>query len=200
MHNVIVIGAGGHGKVVADIIRKNGDFVVGFLDDGKLCGTDFYGSKIMGNISSAENYADAEFVIAIGNNKVRNRISGMNIKFYTAIHPAAVIAEGAEIGEGSVVTAGAIINSDAKIGRHAIINTCSVVEHDCVVGDFAHVSPGSVLCGTAKIGKETWIGASAVVKNNISVCDNAVVGAGAVVVKDITEKGVYAGVPAKRIK
>lgn len=200
MKNVIIIGAGGHGKVVADIIRKSGDTVLGFLDDGREKGTEVYGASVLGNVKDALEFTDAEFVIAIGNNSVRKVLSQMPLKYYTAIHPSAVIAEGAELGEGCMVTAGAVINSDAKVGRHSIINTCSVIEHDCFVADFAHVSPGAVICGTAKIGEGAWIGAGAVVKNNLLVCDGALVGAGAAVVKDITEQGVYAGVPAKKIK
>ena len=200
MKKVIIIGAGGHGKVVADIIRKSGDEVLGFLDDGKETGSDFYGSKILGKVHEATEFNDAEFIIAIGNNSVRKMLSKMPLEYYTAIHPSAIIAEGAEIGEGSMITAGAVINSDAVVGRHTIINTCSVVEHDCLVADFAHISPGAVVCGTAKIGECVWIGAGAVVRNNVSVCNRAMIGAGAAAVKDIIETGVYVGVPAKKIK
>jgi len=200
MEKVIIIGAGGHGKVVADIIRAMGAEVEGFLDDGKQKGEEFYGSKILGAVADALNFTDRKFIIAIGNNEVRKKISGMELEYFKAIHPSAVVSPGAQIGEGTVIAAGAVVNADAKIGKHTIINSASVVEHDCVINDFAHISPGTVICGTAKIGKVSWIGAGAVVKNNVSVCDCALIGAGGVVVKDISQSGVYAGVPVKKIK
>ena len=200
MEKVVVIGAGGHGKVVADIIRKSGDRVVGFLDDGKGEGTDFFGSKILGKTEDAEKFSNYSFIIAIGNNKVRERIAQMRLKFYTAIHPAAVIAEGARLGEGTAVMACAVINPDTVIGKHCIINTGAVVEHDCILGDYVHISPGAVLCGTVNVAERSWVGAGAVVKNNQNICEDVVIGAGATVVGRIAESGVYVGVPAKKIK
>ena len=200
MTNVIVIGAGGHGKVVADIIRKNGDVILGFLDDCKEKGTVYFGSKILGSVKEASLFLDAQFIIAIGDNSVRKELSDMTINYYTAIHPSAFIGEGAKIGEGTVVCAGVVINPDAVIGKHSIVNTASVIEHDSIIEDFVHISPGAIVCGTAKICDYAWIGAGAIVKNNVSVCAGSLIGAGAVVVKDIIEKGVYTGVPARKIK
>lgn len=197
---VIIIGAGGHAKVVADIARKSGDTVLGFLDDdeGKK-GKDFFGARILGNTSEYDKYiSEACFIIAIGNNLVRKRIAeSMTCRFYTAIHPTAVIAEGAEIGEGVCIAALAAVNPDAKVGKHAIINTCAVVEHDCRVGDYAHLSPNATMCGLSNVGECSWIGAGATVVNGKKICGDALVGAGAVVAKDIEASGTYVGVPAK---
>ena len=193
MKEVVIIGAGGHGKVVADIVRANDDLVVGFLDDaGK-------GEKIIGKVSDCVNFSDKYFIIGIGNNSVRKKIaeSYPNLMWYTAIHPSAVVSETAKIEEGAVVGAKAVINADASVGRHSIINTAAVIEHDNTIGDFCHISPGAILCGTVKVGECTHIGAGAVVKNNISIGDNITVGIGAAVVKNLTAEGVYAGVPAK---
>ena len=191
--DVIIIGASGHGKVVADIVEANGDNVIGFLDDNPECDT-------LGFVNDYEKYKDCYFVIAIGNAKVRENISKNNVKFYTAIHPSAIISPSACIGEGTVVMPNAVINADAKIGKHCIINTSSVVEHDDIIDDFAHISVGAKLGGIVEVGKSTWIGIGACVKQCISICGDCVIGAGAVVVRDITESGTYIGVPAKRVK
>lgn len=192
---VVIMGAGGHAKVVADIIKKSGDIVVGFLDDFSQ------GEHIIGKINDCKKFANCSFVIAIGSNKVRQDIyrEYSELDYYTAIHPKAVISESVTIGIGSVVMANAVINADAKIGMHSIINTSSVVEHDNIIGDYVHVSPGTVLCGTVTVGDSTHIGAGAVVRNNITICENCIIGCGACVVKDIIKPGAYVGVPAKEI-
>ena len=198
---VIVIGAGGHGKVIADIIIKSGDRVIGFLDDG-CTEKNILGYPILGKTEDCLKYKDKEFFIAIGNNAVRKKISEKYnmLKFYTAIHPSAVIAMDVEIGEGSCVMAGVVINTSARIGKHCIINSGSVVEHDNKLADFVHLSPGAVLCGTVSVGECTHIGGGATVKNNTNISGDTVIGVGAAVVKDIDISGVYCGVPARIIK
>lgn len=196
---VIVIGAGGHGKVIADIIIKSGDRVIGFLDDG-CTEKNILGYPILGKTEDCLKYKDKEFFIAIGNNAVRKKISEKYnmLKFYTAIHPSAVIAMDVEIGEGSCVMAGVVINTSSEIGRHCIINTGAVIEHDNMIGDYVHVSPNATSCGTVKIGNSTHIGAGAVIKNNITIANDIVLGCGSVVVDNITETGTYIGVPARK--
>lgn len=193
MKNVIIIGAGGHSKVIADIIRKNGDFVYGFLDDADREG-------VIGKVSDCTNYKNMSFVIGIGNNEVRKKIAEQypKLNYYTAIHPAAVIGENVNISEGTVIMANAVINPSSSVGKHCIINTGAIVEHDNVIADYVHLSPGAVLCGTVKVGECTHIGAGAVVRNNVTVTDKVVVGCGACVVKDLKEHGVYMGVPATK--
>lgn len=199
MKKLAIIGASGHGKVVADIARKNGYSEIVFLDDDESiyeCG----GYSVIGKSSKAVTI-DANVIIGIGNAGVRKRIqeSIPDQKLVTLIHPDAVIAEDVEIGAGIVVMAGAVINPGVKIGKGCIINTCSSVDHDCVVGDYVHIAVGSHLCGTVTVGDGTWIGAGATVSNNVSICSDCMIGAGAVVVNDIKESGTYAGVPARRI-
>lgn len=198
---VIVIGAGGHGKVIADIIIKSGDRVIGFLDDG-CTEKNILGYPILGKTEDCLKYKDKEFFIAIGNNAVRKKISEKYnmLKFYTAIHPSAVIAMDVEIGEGSCVMAGVVINTSARIGKHCIINSGSVVEHDNKLANFVHLSPGAVLCGTVSVGECTHIGGGATVKNNTNISGDTVIGVGAAVVKDIDISGVYCGVPARIVK
>lgn len=193
MADVIIIGAGGHGKVVADVVRACGDTVLGFLDDR----SDLPG--VLGNIQTYREYPDAEFIIAIGDNVARERIAGMldGVKWHTAVHPSAVVSPSAEIGEGTVVMPCAVVNAGASIGRHCIINTAAVAEHDNVIGDFCHISVGAKLGGSVTVGKSTMIGIGAAVRNNIRICGCCTVGAGAAVVSDIKEPGTYIGVPAR---
>lgn len=201
---VIIIGAGGHAKVVADIIEKSGDQIIGFLDDRIEKGTKVIGDyKVIGNLNNkcqlSITNSNYEFIIAIGNNQTRKEISNTpNLKFYTAIHPSAQIGLDVEIKEGTVIMANACINSSAKIGKHCIINTGAIIEHDNKIEDFVHISPNVSLGGTVKIGENTHVGIGSIIKNNITVCKNCTIGAGAVVVKDILKAGTYIGVPAKK--
>ncbi len=201
MSDLIIIGGGGHAKVIADLAIKTGYNVVGFLDDNDRV-TEMLSLKRLGRVEICENYAhSAKFVIGIGNNKIRKEIfEKYKLEYVTLIHPSAVIAKSAKLGIGAVVLAGAIINADAKIGEQSIINTGAVVEHDCVIGEFTMVAPRATVCGFSKIGNSCWIGAGSVVNNVISVCDNVIVGSGAVIIADIHDADTYVGVPAKKIK
>lgn len=197
---IILIGASGHGKVAADIVRVAGDQVLGFLDDG-CKGDSFCGYPILGNTAKYRDFPNARFLVSIGNTAVRKRIvEGMSgVQWYTAIHPRAIVSPlDTKIGEGTVIMANAVINPGAHIGKHCIINTGAIVEHDNIVQDFTHISVGAKLAGTVHIGSGTWVGIGAVVNNNLRICDGCVIGAGAVVVRDITEPGTYVGVPAEK--
>ena len=200
MKKVIIIGASGHAKVIADIVIKNGDELVGFLDDNTELPDMIIGYPYLGVIDKYSEYSDScVFVMGIGTNSIRKKITErIDVNWYSAIHPSAQIAIDTHIGEGTVVMADAVINTSAVIGKHCIINTGSVIEHDNVIGDYVHVSPHAALCGTVYVGDLTHIGAGATVKNNISICADVIVGAGGVVVKDIAESGTYIGVPVKR--
>lgn len=194
---VIIIGAGGHGKVIADIVRLSGDEVIGFLDDksqDKI--TDF---KIIGTTADIDKTTHWYF-LAIGNCEIREKLMCRKVKWYTAIHPSAVIAEGVEIGEGTCILANAVINPGSKLGKGVIVNTAATVDHDCNISDFVHISPGVHISGCVKIGNRTWLGVGAIVSNNINICDDCIIGAGAVVINNIDEAGTYVGVPAKKIK
>lgn len=197
---LILIGAGGHGKVVADIAEKNGYTEIAFLDDNTDT-THCDGYKVLGKIDSAVDYKDYDFVVSIGNaairQKIQQRLENENLNIVTLIHPHAVIAQHVEIGKGTVVMAGAVINPATKIGSGCIINTCSSVDHDCTIGDFVHVSVGAHIAGVVTVKDRTWIGAGATISNGINITDDCMIGAGAVVVKDIQVKGTYKGVPAR---
>lgn len=199
MRRLAIIGASGHGKVIADIARRNGYKEIVFFDDDDNiheCG----GYPVIGKSFEAGTI-DADVIIGIGNAGVRKQMqeSITDEKLVTLIHPDAVIAEDVVMGAGTVVMAGAVINPGTHIGKGCIINTCSSVDHDCTVGDFVHVAVGSHLCGTVNVGDGTWIGAGATVSNNVFICPDCMIGAGAVVIKEIKESGTYVGVPAKRV-
>lgn len=196
-NKLIIIGAGGHGKVVADIAVKNGFEDIVFLNDDETV-KECAGFPVVGKICEAVEM-DGDKIVAIGNASIREKISS-GIKTVTLIHPDAVISRRVEIGEGTVVMAGSVINSDVKIGKGCIINTGASVDHDCVIGDYVHVSVGAHVAGTCIIGEKTWIGAGVVVSNHINICNDCMVGAGAVVIKDIKIAGTYVGVPARKIK
>ena len=199
---VIIIGGGGHARVIADILLCQGRPVLGFLDDSQLT----LATQIpqLGRVLDAMKYASqAEFIIGIGANQTRQKFATSlagAVQFTTAIHPSAVIANDVVISEGTVVMAGAVINTGSKIGRHCIINTSSSIDHDCRLADFVHVSPGAVLAGTVEVGEESWLGAGSVVINNCRVSSAVILGAGAVVTKNIDTPGTYVGIPARMIE
>lgn len=202
---VVIIGTGGHAKVIADIVLASGDKIIGFIDDNKEIGSDFIGYKLLdeNEIISDE---DLFFIVAIGNSHVRETVvkrleSKEKINWYTAIHPSATVSSlDTEIGCGTAIMANAVVNPGSVIGKHCILNTLSVVEHDNRISDYVHVSVGTKLAGTVSVGRYTWLGIGTAVSNNITICDDCMIGAGSVVVKDITESGTYVGVPARRIK
>jgi sugar O-acyltransferase (sialic acid O-acetyltransferase NeuD family) len=194
MKRLIIIGASGHGKVIADIAVLNGYTDIVFLDDHtavEACA----GFPVIGTSLHAP---EGDIFIAIGNAAVRKRLAEQyrDRRQPVLIHPNAVVAKDVEIGPGTVVMAGTVINPGATVGRGCIVNTCSSVDHDCTVSDYVHIAVGAHLCGTVTVGENTWIGAGAVISNNIRICKDCMIGAGAVVVKDISVSGKYLGVPA----
>jgi sugar O-acyltransferase (sialic acid O-acetyltransferase NeuD family) len=201
---LIIIGASGHGKVVADIaIKMNKWQSITFLDDDESIKTSM-GLEVIGKTADAFTYKDeADFFVAIGNNAVRERVQeklveqGLNV--VSLLHPSAVIGTDVGIGNGSVVMAGVVINSSSRIGKGCIINTSSSLDHDNAIEDYVHISPGVRTAGSVGIGKGVWIGIGSIVSNNVNICSGCKVGAGAVVVKDITEPGTYVGVPVRRV-
>ena len=201
MKKIVIVGASGHGKVVADIARLNGYEDIVFLDDANSSGF-CSGYPVVGG-SELIDSLEGEFFVAIGSAVVRERIYAQlkraDKSVPTLIHPSAVIGSRVTIGEGSVVMAGAVINPETLIGKGCIINTCSSVDHDNNLGDFVHVAVGAHLCGTVCVGDKTWIGAGATISNNVSICNDCTIGAGAVVVKNIEEKGTYVGVPVRKV-
>ena len=202
MNRLIIIGASGHGRVVADIACLCGYRRIDFLDDNKSlrnCGK----YKVIGPGKEFTEFVneDTEFFVAIGDTKIRQKIQkGIEKaggKIITLIHPNAVIAEDVQIGKGSVCMAGTVVNSKTKIGEGCIVNTSSSVDHDCTIGNYVHIAVGVHLSGTVKVGDRVWIGAGATISNNVDICKDCMIGAGTVVVRSIEKSGVYIGIPAR---
>lgn len=194
-NRLIIVGAGGHGKVVADNALKNGYTSINYVDD-HAAGT-CMGFPIVGTTAAIEalNDGQTDFVMGIGNNEVRMRIAQRyDVNWVTLIHPSAQIAANVTIGSGSVIMAGAVVNACTEIGKHCIINTGAIVEHDNLIEDYVHISPGVCLSGTVTIRERTWIGVGTNVINNIEICNDVIVGAGSLVLKNIAQNGTYFGI------
>lgn len=197
-----ILGASGHGKVVADSASLSGWREVVFFDDAwpelqhngpwPVVGDT---SVLMADLASFDGV-----VVAIGNNRIRQAkqkvLLDEGAKVTSVIHPSAVISSHASIGAGAVVFANAVINACAAVGEGCIVNTGAVVEHDCKVGEFTHISPNAALAGGVRVGSLAWVGACASVRQLMSVGEAAVVGMGAVVTKNVPPGATVAGNPA----
>ncbi|MDX5476038.1 MAG: acetyltransferase [Bacillaceae bacterium] len=201
---LLIIGASGHGKVVADIASKMNRWQsIYFLDDNQYLNFSL-GFEVIGKSNEAIRHInDFDIFVGIGKNTVRKKIQeSLEVEgaaIPTLIHPNATLGGQVEVAPGTAIMAGVVINCSTKIGKGCIINTGATVDHDNVIEDFVHVSPGVHLAGTVKVGQGSWLGIGSIVSNNINITSNCMVGAGAVVVKDITETGTYVGVPARRV-
>ncbi len=200
--DLLIIGAGGHGKVVADIAEKMGCYQSIIFADADETISSCMGYEVLREQDLEDNFLrKRDIIVAVGNSVTREKICKEMLEkgFFlpTLIHPDATVARTASIGIGSVVMAQAVINADAAIGCSCIINTASSIDHDCRVGDYCHVSVGAHLAGTVTIGAHTWIGIGACVNNNLMICDRCMIGAGAVVINNIVTPGTYVGVPAR---
>lgn len=205
MEEIIVVGGGGHAKVVISILKKIGKYkIIGYTDiknQGPILGIEHIGTDeeiIHYNVSMA--------AIGIGvleNFKIRYRIVNNYIKkgfkFPSILSPHAIINEGVSIGEGTVLMDGVIINSGTSIGNFSIINTGSSIDHDCKIGDFVHIAPGVTLSGGVQIGSNSLIGIGSIVVQYKTIAENCIIGAGTVITNDCIESGKYIGIPMKRI-
>ena len=205
MEKVIIIGSGGHAKVVIDILlKKENTEIIGILDDNfeNISYKEILNIPILGKIELSESLPkDYSYIIAIGDNNVREKIAKRysNLNYTTAIHPTAIVGEGVEIETGTVLMPRVVINSYSKIGKHCILNTGSIIEHDNEIGDFVHISPRALLCGGVKVEKKVWVGAGSVVIQGVTLGENSLIGAGSVVLKDVLYNLKVVGNPARAI-
>ncbi|OAS85134.1 acetyltransferase [Metabacillus litoralis] len=201
---IVIIGQGGHSKVINDIILSFEGKVIAYLDD-KYEAFFYQNDQYFGPISSAKyiisKIKNIKFVIGIGDNKVRKSIYerlALPTEFYaTLIHKSAIISQSASIESGSVIMARTVVNANTRIGKHSIINTGSIVEHDNRISNFVHISPNATLTGSVTINEGVHIGAGATVIPNVSIGEWSVIGAGAAVITDIPAYRTAVGVPAK---
>src|SRR5579884_184744 len=199
---LVVYGAGGHGKVVAEILLAGGQQIAGFLDDSPALGGAFVlDFPIFPAADWLEKNAGAKVALGIGNNSQREqavqRIVEFGCKLINAIHPSAIVARGAAIGSGVVIMPAAVLNPDCHVGEGVIINTGAIVEHDVRIGRYAHLAPRCATGGGVEIGDFAQIGIGEVVLPGKRIGEHAVIGAGAVVVDDIPAHALAYGVPAR---
>jgi sugar O-acyltransferase (sialic acid O-acetyltransferase NeuD family) len=209
MERIVVLGGGGHAKVLISILKKLRTYrMIGYTDlreNGQILGIPHLGGDdILSDLKGKGRRLSA--AIGIGNTSLsRKRMSlkkyleDLDVLLPSIISPDSVVNEDTRIGRATVVFDGAVVNSGARIGDCCIVNTNSTVEHDCVISDNGHIAPGASLSGGVIIGENTLIGTGATIIQNVHICGDCVIGAGAVVLKDIDVPGTYIGVPAVRL-
>lgn len=198
---LVIIGAGGHAKVVTDTAQIAGWQVVGFADDSSSA--TLFDLPYLGTPKSLDLSTDTFAVIAIGSNQIREKISkelSSHLKWATVIHPRAIVSGHTKLEAGTVIFAGAVIQPDVFIGQHCIINTSASIDHDCQISDFCHVAPNVTLTGGVILETGSFVGAGSVIIPGRKVGAWSTLGAGSVCVQDLGSNGRFAGTPAKPIK
>jgi sugar O-acyltransferase (sialic acid O-acetyltransferase NeuD family) len=201
MSKVLVLGAGGHALVVADALRASGHEVVGFLDDhDELHGSFIMGLPVLGPLRLALERDDL-LVMAIGDNATRKRVvqelNEPDERYIAAIHSSAIMGWGVQVASGAMVLGGVVLNPETHIGRHAIVNTSSSIDHHGVIGPYAHIAPGCHLAGHVTVEEGAFLGVGVSVVPGVTIGAWAVVGAGAVVLYNVPPGAVVVGVPAR---
>lgn len=209
---IIVIGGGGHAKVLISILKKNENFeIIGYLDmqdKGSILGTMYLGNDDMLS-EPADTIRNSSLVMGIGmlnsfdakkRVKIFYNFQELGYSFPTIYSTDSIVNEEVNVEMGTVFFDLSVVNSGTKIGKCAIINTNASIDHDCDIGDFVHIAPGATLSGGVRIGNNTMVGAGSTIIENINITDNVLIGAGSTVVKNITEPGLYYGSPARKIK
>lgn len=214
MNEIVVLGAGRHGREIASYIRdltaSGADVeLLGFVDDGKTQ-QDFPHFPILGTSSSLEDlsrsHSDLRYITATGENQLRQkfveqvRLLLPDLQAWTLVHPRSVVGSLVTIGAGSCVAPGVVITTNVEIGEHCIINVGVSVSHDCKLGDLSNINPGAVICGDVIIGEGAYVGAGVVIKDKLSIGKWSVIGAGAAVVNDIPANVLAMGVPARVVR
>jgi len=205
MKRVVVLGASGHAKVVAFVLRLSGYEVVGFLDDDPaLHGAVVMGLPVLGANDLVSRLDMDGAIVGIGDNPSRRtwfeQLRGWGIPLVNAIHPSAIIAQGVALGQGTAVLGNVSINVEAQVGDNVILNTGAIVGHDCTVASHVHVGPGVILCGRVRIGEGVFLGAGAVVIPEQEVGAGSIIGAGTVVISSIPAGVVAVGSPARILR
>ncbi|MCF6273508.1 MAG: acetyltransferase [Rhodobacteraceae bacterium] len=197
MKSLVIIGAGGHGRVVADTAESAGYEHITFLDDTFPEKTKNGAWPVDGKIPTI--LGGAPLFLALGHNHTRSRLwSELNLADSPVLcHPAAVVSRYAVLGAGTLVVAGSVVNFGAEIGRGAILNTGCSVDHDCRIGEFVHISPGARLAGNVTVGARSWVGIGAIIREGITIGADVTIGAGAVVIRNVPDGQTVVGAPAK---
>lgn len=200
----LVLGAGGHAKVVISCLKALGYTIIGVVDrDRQRVGARVSDVPIVGDDDTVKSYSNREInlVVGIGGLRPRRqvfaRFSAAGYNFPSLVHPSAITADGVSLGDGAQVMAGVIVQPDVTIGRNALINTGASIDHDCHIGAHSHVAPGAVLCGGVTVGDGALIGCGARIIPGVTIGESSVVGAGAVVVRDVPAEATVVGVSAQ---
>ena len=207
--NVVIVGAGGHGRVVLEILRRAGTHTpIGFIDaDTSRAGTQLDGLPILGPVNMLPKLRRQDVrgaIIAIGDNRVRATYAELvlqsSLELVNAIHPAAIVSPTVRMGVNIVIAAGSIVGTDVHLAESAIVNTGAIVDHECRIGQAVHVSPGVVLAGRVQVEEGAFIGIGARVIPCMKVGSHSTIGAGAVVIEDVPAHATVVGVPGRVVK
>jgi len=203
---ILILGSGGHGKVVKELAEACGYEVVGFIGNNRPVGAKVLDKEILANVENAASLLGEtkNIAIAIGANTVREKrakeMTALGFETPSLIHPSCVFSKSADVGKGTVIMGGTVVNAEAYIGDFCIINTGATVDHDCRIGDFCHISPGANLGGEVTVRDYTWVGVGAAVRECMNIGKNVMIGGSAFVACDIEDNVTAVGVPAKVIK
>lgn len=206
MKRLVIIGSGGHGRVVADCAQQLGLYSqIDFLDDCFFDRQDNNQWQVIGLVKDFPKYIDeVDFIVAYSNSRLRKQVMAQlkhaKANIVTLIHPSANVSPNTFIGKGVVIFANAVINIGSNISDGCIINTAATVDHDCVLNECVHISPGVNVGGGVHIGQLSWLGIGCTILDSITLADNTQIGAGAVVTQSTQANSLYVGVPAKRIR
>lgn len=203
---IIVVAAGGHGRVLIDALQVSGARIRGLVDPAMTAGSSVMDTVVLGGDEVLDKMEPSRCLLAngLGANpstvaraKVYRRLAACGFRFATVVHPSAVVGRASELGEGCQIMARAVVQCGARIGRNVVVNTAAALDHDAIIGDDVFIAPGAILCGNVQLGVGAFVGAGAILLPGVRVGAGAVIAAGALVRSEVPAGSIYAGVPAR---
>lgn len=200
--SLLILGAGGHSSVIADVAKLQGYTHIAYLDDQKKSEPN---KLILGCCQDVDKYInDFDIFIGFGNNDIRKYwftyLKNKHASFATLIHPSAILGSNVIVSEGTIIMANVVIQANTNIEEGCIINTAATIDHDCFIQRFTHICPGVHVAGGVKVKESCWIGIGSSIIQQICIEKEITVGAGAVVIENLVKKGTYVGIPAKKVR